>query len=263
MTFDKHEILDILDLIFYVPALPLAAYVAYKHGFGRSSGWLYLIVLALLRIIGAITDIASVHNPSSKGLLETAAICEAIGLSPLILALLGILQRVMSGMQERATIPPQFTRVLSIPVLVGLGLGIYGGTDQFSSKPSDVTNGQHYTEAAVIIFLVSFLVIAAITIVTGLKTSHVLSGEKKLMFAALASLPLIFVRIIYSIIIDFDHNSSTFKFNPNTVAGVIVQAFMALLMEFNVVGLYLLVGLLTDRASKYSHNADIDVEQTY
>ena len=71
-------------LIFYLPALFIASYLAFKHGFGRQAGWLLLILLSLARIVGSICEIVKVSSPS-KGVETAFEISSSIGLSSLIL----------------------------------------------------------------------------------------------------------------------------------------------------------------------------------
>ena len=93
MTVTSREGIAIAQLIYYVPALPVAIFVAVKHGFSRQGGWVFLILLSLLRIIGGATGIAEAISPST-GLFIATIITSSIGLSPLLLTMLGMLARV-------------------------------------------------------------------------------------------------------------------------------------------------------------------------
>jgi hypothetical protein len=88
----KTEGLAIAVIIYYTIALPFAVRVAMKHGFGRHAGWLYLVIMPVVRIVGAALTIAAVQKPST-GLLTAAGVFSAIGLGPLLLALVGIVKR--------------------------------------------------------------------------------------------------------------------------------------------------------------------------
>ena len=87
------EIFDIVELAYYVSALPLSIWVLAKHGFGRQLGWIYLTILALIRIVGASCGIAAVSNPKNT-LIEINDILGSVGLSALFLAMLGFLKRL-------------------------------------------------------------------------------------------------------------------------------------------------------------------------
>lgn len=85
--------ISILELVIYAPSLFIAFFVCRRHGFGRSSGFIFTLVLCLVRIIGAGCQLATYHGKPSNGLLEATIILDSIGLSPLLLATLGLLSR--------------------------------------------------------------------------------------------------------------------------------------------------------------------------
>lgn len=93
MTINYRHALSILELVVYLPCFFVALFIAVRHGFGRSSGWIYFVIFTVIRIVGSATSIASISNPS-KGLITAATICTSIGLSPLILGCVGLLSRV-------------------------------------------------------------------------------------------------------------------------------------------------------------------------
>jgi hypothetical protein len=90
---DQHGGLDVAVLIFYSILIFPAVFVCTRQGFGRHAGWLYLVSLPLVRILGAACYIAALQNPSTA-LFTVAAICNGIGLVPLLLALMGLMKRV-------------------------------------------------------------------------------------------------------------------------------------------------------------------------
>ena len=92
MKFNSRGYVSIAELVVYFPSLIIAVIICSRHGFSRSSGWIYTLVLCLIRIIGACCQIATYHDQST-GLLETAFILDSVGISPLLLATLGLLSR--------------------------------------------------------------------------------------------------------------------------------------------------------------------------
>jgi hypothetical protein len=87
------DIVAAIELIFYIPTAILAAIICLRHGFNRSSGWIYTLLLCIVRIAGAVCQFLSRHNHSTN-LVETKTIIDSIGLSPLLLATLGLLSRL-------------------------------------------------------------------------------------------------------------------------------------------------------------------------
>lgn len=66
--------LAIAEVAFFSLALILSAYVVIRHGFNRQLGWLYLIILSLLRLIGASCSLyIEVNNSTNVGLYDTTA----------------------------------------------------------------------------------------------------------------------------------------------------------------------------------------------
>ena len=84
---------SILEIIVYVPCLFIALWLGFKHGFGRHAGWFFLILFSLIRIIGASFQLASESHPTTAN-FTGAAILESVGLSPLLLATLGLIGRM-------------------------------------------------------------------------------------------------------------------------------------------------------------------------
>lgn len=88
------ESLDIAELAIYIPLLFLTLSVIVRHGVHQQSGWIYLSSFCLIRIIGAGLGIAAAKNPSNVSDLEWSAILGSVGISPLLLASLGLLKRM-------------------------------------------------------------------------------------------------------------------------------------------------------------------------
>ena len=98
----EKENIAIAELVIYIPFLLTALFVARKHGFKRGSGFLYLVIFCGLRIAGAILSIISVHHPDNRTDAQWGAIIGSIGLSPLLLASFGLLNRVYETHQPRS-----------------------------------------------------------------------------------------------------------------------------------------------------------------
>lgn len=92
MKFNSEGGVSVFELLIYFPSLVVAAIVCSRHGFGRSSGWIFTLILCLVRIVGACCQLAT-YSSLTKGLLEAVVILDSIGISPLLLATLGLLSR--------------------------------------------------------------------------------------------------------------------------------------------------------------------------
>jgi hypothetical protein len=87
------DVVAAIELAVYFPASILAIVVCVRHGFNRSSGWIYTLVLCVVRIAGAICQFLS-RQDHSNGFIEAKIIIDSIGPSPLLFATLGLLSRL-------------------------------------------------------------------------------------------------------------------------------------------------------------------------
>jgi hypothetical protein len=93
MHLDKHGYVSIVELIVFIPCLILGVVVCLRHGFKRTSGWIFVLILSAIRIAGAICQLLTYDNPT-EGLIKATLILDSIGIAPLLLAVLGVLSRL-------------------------------------------------------------------------------------------------------------------------------------------------------------------------
>jgi hypothetical protein len=88
-------------------------------------------------------NLAEIKYPETAALYEGSAILNNIGFSPLTLAALGLLSRLLDSINKshNTVIKPNMLRIIELVVLVGLILGIVGGVN---AADAYVKTG-HYT----------------------------------------------------------------------------------------------------------------------
>ncbi|RFU25705.1 hypothetical protein B7463_g10635, partial [Scytalidium lignicola] len=241
MKFNSQGGISILELLIYFPALIVAVIVCRRHGFGRSSGFIFTLILCLVRIVGACCQLAT-YQSETKGLIEAVLILDSIGISPLLLATLGLLSRCADSTATSSSglfHAIQF-RLIQLVITIGLILSIVGATSSVS--PTGVYQPQATTKVGVVLYVVAFVALVLIAAVISAKLSTSPGDDRKFSYAVVLALPFILVRLIYSLISVFAHNS---HFNLLT-GSVIIHVFMAVLEEMAVVVIYLVVGWMTD-----------------
>lgn len=245
MTLPPKGDLAAAEIAFYSPAFLIALFVVIRHGFNRQLGWFYLVVLSIVRIVGsAATLYIDVNNDYSPGLIETASITSAVGTAPLLMALMGFLQRIHQGM-ERKGLSINIFRPLGLASLVALIIAIVGGVDEsHTTNPNDLSTGKDLMEAAAVVFLCVYLALSGIAIWTIDHRRYVRADEKNLMLACAVALPFLLVRIIYTVVSAFSNQGSAFYFRN---ANVYIQAFMLFLMEAIIICAYFFAGLTTPK----------------
>ncbi|KIW28158.1 uncharacterized protein PV07_07841 [Cladophialophora immunda] len=243
MGLSAFEILDILELIYFVPALIASGYVVYKHGHRKRLGWRFLLMICLFRLIGAITSLIDVRHPSS-GLTITYDIMNSFGLSAIISTALALLDRVEDGMGPHG-LPHQVFQLLHLPSIVGIILSVIGSTNLFSNSHSDVSAGFTELKAAVCLFLVVFVADILIAGHCFLKITHILPGERRLLFAVALALPFMAVRMIFSILCVFANDPKWFSSWSLEWTAILVHGILGVLMEAIIVTIFIVAGLTT------------------
>jgi hypothetical protein len=241
MALSYRNGVSIGEIVLYVPTLAIAIFLCIKHGFGRSSGWYFLIVLSLARIIGGAMELATIKSPTSVSLYSGSAILTNVGFSPLVLAALGLLSRLLDNINKthKTIVNSRILKLIELVIFVGLILGIVGGVD----AGSNYSKTGHYTpsslnKAGTALLVVSFGFIVLALIIASFSTPHAEQGEHRLFFAVVASLPFLVCRLIYSCFSTFTHNKNFNLITGNTT----ILLCVALLEELAVVIIYEGVG---------------------
>ncbi|KAE8366272.1 hypothetical protein BDV27DRAFT_156128 [Aspergillus caelatus] len=220
--------LELAQLAFYgIAAIPaIYCFIAHrKHG---KLGWLYVFVMCGLRLVG---NGMLYHALSTTGQPSTpASIISGIGLSPLLLAALGILRESNHSIQSSlpAILGPFGLLIPHLVVTGGIGLAASSGKNF------------HLLEVGLIIFATGWFIVLGLIIASAKANSHHrrVDDEKKLLLAVKIAVPLIGVRIVYAIVI-------AFKYQNISGGSLAVKVVFGILPEFLVMISYLSAGLIT------------------
>ena len=157
-------------------------------------------------------------------------------------------------MAEGARVPQRIFNFLSTPMLVGLILAIVGGIKETIANEASRNSGKSLTQAAIVIFVIAFVIQSTITAFTFAKIRAIAKGETVLAFAVAASIPFVLVRCIYSLLAVFSGNPSFGILSGD----VYIRGFMSIFEEFVTVILYLVAGLMVgkvaDREAQTGHH---------
>lgn len=177
-------------------------------------------------------------------MLKTIVVLDSVGLSPLLLAILGLLSRFVDFVNAGST--PKFImrhfRVLQTLLFVSLLLAIVG-----SMSISVDANGTHHTpitsQAGVVLCVAGFAGSALVFLLSAPQAYIVPTKERPIPVAVALALPFILVRLIYSVLSVFVHDH-LFSVATRSLA---VRFGMALIEEFVVVAIYVILGLFVDK----------------
>ncbi|KAH8702052.1 hypothetical protein BGW36DRAFT_445664 [Talaromyces proteolyticus] len=219
MTLDANQIVSVVQIVVYVPALLLSCFSHYfvcnRHGFSLSSGrWYYTFTLSLIRIIGDVLLLLTYSN-TSTGLLATAEVFDHIGLIPLLLAtfvrcpLLDLscyssddirCRLDLANFSTTTPVTIKYFLLVQLTVVVGAVLGIIGaGQARSSTSPSALT------DVAVLCYVAGYTIIVLIFfLILPFTREHVPDAERPLAPAIGLALPFVLYWLSLSIA---EHNN--------------------------------------------------------
>ncbi len=150
-------------------------------------------------------------------------------------------------------------RVLQLMSTIAIILAIVGGTNISSAKnQSDLSSAATYRHVGAILFVVLYAIIVAITAFCWLNRSQVLKYRRKLLLAVAASLPFLFIRVVFTVLSSFaplpfgfdaeGHmarvvSDSPLKHFSSTSGDWAIYMFMSVVAEYVVVLIYTFAGL--------------------
>jgi magnesium-transporting ATPase (P-type) len=123
--------------------------------------------------------------------------------------------------------------------MIGLILGIVGGSLQDHSTSNKLTSIPPESKAAIILFVVVYICTVTILGILSMRVSHVAKGETRILVAVALCVPFIAVRLVYALISGFAglRSFSLALGNPT------IYLCMAVIMEIIVVIIIISFGL--------------------
>ncbi|GFF27176.1 hypothetical protein IFM58399_01625 [Aspergillus lentulus] len=219
----------ILQLIIF-PIILVAAIFIWKRSGWRvgSKIWRFPVTLSLIRIAGSISSLLSINN-NSYNIKVAEAVCQLIGLAPLLLTFIGLLRQI--DVEEK--MPPRPMKLVTVITFIGLILGI-AGVSSGGYPPGNLA------KAAMGIFLAVFVLFLVLSVWLFLELSGSLRRfQKKLFITIVLSTPFLVVRLIYSALGDYT-SLHTFSLDGNPT----VYLCMAVLEEIIALAITMVLGIL-------------------
>jgi hypothetical protein len=240
-------------MVFYLPIFGISLALAFRHGFRREAGWVFLCIFALTRIIGgAMMVAAELIQPVNITLYIIGFILEAAGLSPLLMATLGFLRTVGQNSSGNSGQSVRVFRILGLIGMAGLGLAIYGGSTANDTDPQKLKNSNTFRHIGTILFLILYLLIAFLHVVYWFQFRSLMKHRRTLLVAISCALPFLGIRMLYAVLSTFSgslvatpssptNTNSLSKFNMAT-GDWRIYLVMSVIMECIVAVIYTVAG---------------------
>jgi hypothetical protein len=232
-SLDAYDRISIAEIVLYTFFLVIGIYLYFKHGIRRSTGWLYLVFLAIARILGSALRLATISSPRNVSLYVGWQVLNGFGLGPLILLLLGMLGRCYDSInrQGHVIIKPWHQIGIKLVMVGAIALTIVGGI-----RSEMAIDGGHLTisytdlsKAGSALMIVVLIMVIAVATIAFVSKGRIAQGERRILFAVLASLPFVAVRLTYScVLVLSDRQGSPWLFLG---AGVLMEMMVVLICE--------------------------------
>ena len=250
-----YDYTSIVSIILYTIFLAGAIYLCIKHGFKKSSGWRFLVVLALARIIGSGLYLGTIADPTNVSLYIGWLTCNGLGLGPLILLLLGLLDRVYTSVNRDGNMVarPIFRRGIELLMLVAIILTIVGGTQSNYNTANGTTQVDYATISKVgnVLMIIVMAMLFFMTFVAFRSQGYLAQGEHRVILVVVACLPFVLVRLIYSVILILGGVSTT----------KVLYLVMEVVMELVVVVLTLGLGFTLSKVVEPPSDNDAEMHR--
>ena len=157
MHLSNTSILSSVELALYALLVPLALYIAYRHGRHGLLGYFYLNISIAVRIAAAICQLIDNNNTITPSI--ATAVLSSIGISPLLLAVSGILHELhhylllqassTNADNEKKSRWPLFIQIqIHTICTVGMTLLIIGSVHLAEAKSSSGANAAYKLRSA-------------------------------------------------------------------------------------------------------------------
>lgn len=275
MPLSNTSILSSVELALYAILAPLALFIAYRHGRHGILGYFYLNISIAVRIAAAICQLVNASSNNTNTPSTATIILSSIGLSPLLLAISGILHELhhyflqTSATTTAAAKKSRWLLFIQIQIhticTVGMILLILGSIHLAEAKsPSDANAAYKLRSAGAVLWFVTWLVL--VQYIAWLFFRFRRAQEKSARStAALRNWTLVALmfggaKVVYAAVYTLDHGNSainpiTGSFAIKVVLVVGVQFFAALAM---VVGGWMSLGIVSDHQRQRSKGRRAD-----
>lgn len=243
----------IASIVIYAIILPQTVYALARKSFATRYPWLALSLFEILRIVGDAFQLALENSKSSgdnKSLVMGAAICNTIGLGPLLLASTRLLTQHDAFIDVKDT-PNQMKRALftfELCTIVSTIVTIVGGVQSF--KPANLSGGSLDAiialKVGICLYVATFACIAsaAVLLYGQFKKAVPLSARQTrlgiTLVIMLVSMLLLAVRVAYSLLSIFDKDQ---KVSPLGNGNETIQLCLEAVPEWLITGLYTFIAL--------------------
>ncbi|KAF2495123.1 hypothetical protein BU16DRAFT_617988 [Lophium mytilinum] len=276
MALSSHGIVAVIEVAVYILLLAPAIHNVVHFGVRQHTGWLFMCLFCMVKITGASLLIYENENPSkaSIGLQVATQIFYQVALGPLLSATLSFFNgstptktttSSKRGVRGVFTNLPHFLRLIHLVVIVAVALGVMGGLNRAPTSNGEINKSKYDSGATYSKVSSCILLVALLGITYGLtrywSARSIMSEPQRTLLPAIGgAIPLLFMRVIYSLLASFTLDTSsnmnrTKIFNMFT-GNIAAYILLAMLPQIGVVVLYSVTGFIAKRKHQHTKIPD-------
>jgi hypothetical protein len=252
---DPNNIIDVVQVIFYVATLIFSAVILFFQGRSNAKGWVSISIFALLSVVGNSINIdvavTSQTKVPSVGLITAGLVMSSISLGPLESAALEFLTRgaEVGHLNNPASSGPVTTRWKRIINLVILGATILSlvGTIEVSNGSS--STGKILVKISSVLFVAGFLLIAALAVICRAQIGvRYDTGYINYIYAVFVSVPFFIVRLVFTVVASFSMTGDLTAYHKFSIFNGEWQIRLGMMvcMQFAITIIYCFAGYTTE-----------------
>ncbi|KAK5996843.1 hypothetical protein PT974_02188 [Cladobotryum mycophilum] len=239
---NSHTALGIAQLVFYVPIVPVVAYLLHRNAKIRPRmAWWPLITFSLMRLAGGPVIIALESNRGSLGLYIAAVILLNVGAIPLIIGTLGFIRIILMDNYSSNPRANKMASLIRAGTLVAICLLAAGGGVSSIGTESSQNLSRSLTLAGYIVLAAVLAILIGMALFFWRKRWTLLPSSQVILRGPLLASPFLIIRTIYGILEAALQNDVHSNFNP-VLGNAVAFALMALLPEYITLLIYLYSG---------------------
>ncbi|UKZ55809.1 hypothetical protein TrVGV298_009633 [Trichoderma virens] len=257
MALTYRDGVAVAELICYCPSAIIGIYLTLINEF-HTTGWIDIFLFSAIRIVGSAIQVEAKNHPGTTKLYTVASIMNSIGLAPLQAGSLGFLNRLSEniGGKTQSQAQKYMFRIIQMLIITGLILGVVGGI----KAGNQIKNTGTFAIGSIGKIGTGFLIGAyAATLVVAASLHRVVSFAdrkyRRLFWAVIAAAFPLAVRLVYAILATLTDEK---KFNFIT-GNVTAWLCLAVIPEFLVILIYIILGVSLGRQRKTSKEGDYEV----
>jgi hypothetical protein len=251
MAITKRDIIFIVECIFYALASILSLFLCIRHccrGKRAQIPWIFLYLYCHVKVAEAALGLAAITS-SSVTVYSISILFSLVGVPTLLLTTMGLLNRTYINLAKTypTRITPWVFGLMQIPFEAAIGICAKGA----SNSTADLSNTgiyrpQTWTKVGIMLCVAGYVIMATLTGTMLRRQSHAELEDKRLLHTVARTLPFLFIRLIYTILVTFLDRNVFKSYNGN----VLVVGLMSVLPEMIVVINYMVEGFRIERLPK-------------